>query len=154
LKAPITKEGYETLKHQLEILIAEKRPRLLRALEEARAHGDISENADYEAAKEAYEFLQKKISELEGMLKNCEVIEIRQGRKERVEFGSLVRLKNLESEEVSEFRLVGPYESNVKEGRISVHSPLGRALLGKTRGEVVSFSAPSGEKCYEVIDVE
>lgn len=154
MKVPITKEGYEKLKEQLEILLTEKRPKLLRALEEARAHGDISENADYDAAKEAYEFLQKKISELEEMLKNCEVIDVRNAKRERAEFGSLVRLKNLQSEEETALRLVGPYESDIQKGKISVHSPLGRALLGRKKGEIFSFSAPSGEKFYEVVDVE
>lgn len=154
MKVPITKEGYEDLKRQLETLLSDKRPKLLKTLEEARAHGDLSENADYDAAKEAVEFLQKKISELEEILKSCEIVEVKKGEKEKVEFGSKVKVKNLETNEIAEFRIVGPYESDIKKGKISVFSPLGKALLGKTLNEEISFQAPSGEKYYEIIGIE
>lgn len=154
MKTPITKDGYENIKKQLENLLGEKRPKILKAIEEARGHGDLSENAEYDAAKEAYELLQKKISELEEILKNSEVIEVREGKKTEVVFGCLVVLKNLDTEEMVNFRVVGPHESDVKNGKISVYSPIGKALLGKSIGDQVTFSAPSGEKYYEIIDIQ
>lgn len=153
MKIPITKEGYEKLKKEREYLLAKKRPEILKAIEEARAHGDLSENAEYDAAKEEYQFLQKKISEIEEMLEKSEVIEP-DGSSSVCAFGSKVKLKNVETDEIVLYRIVGPFESDVKSGKISVTSPLGRALIGKGVGEEVRFSAPSGEKTYEILEVE
>ncbi len=123
------------------------------AIEEARAHGDISENAEYDAAKEEYQFLQKKLSELEEVMKQCEVVQIKKNPNGLVDFGGKVELRNLDTDEEVTYTVVGPYESDLDNGKISMSSPLGRALLGKGVGDEVSFSAPGGERTYEIIKV-
>jgi len=153
MKYPITREGYENIKKDLEFLRNTKRPKILLAIEEARSHGDISENAEYEAAKEEYQFIQKKIAEYEEMMKQCEIVEIKRNPNGLVDFGGRVELKNLDTDEEVAYTVVGPYESDLDKGRISMSSPLGRALLGKGVGDEVSFSAPGGERTYEIIRV-
>ncbi len=153
MKYPITREGYDNLKKDLEYLRNTKRPKILLAIEEARAHGDISENAEYDAAKEEYQFLQKKIGEYEEMMGQCEIVEIKKNPNGVVDFGGRVELKNLDTEEEVTYTVVGPYESDIDKGKISMSSPLGRALLGKRVGDEVSFSAPGGERTYELIKV-
>lgn len=152
MKIPITKEGFERLKKEREELISKKRPEILKAIEEARAHGDLSENAEYDAAKEEYQLLVKKIAELDEMIEKCVVVE-HNGCCEKVGFGCTVKLKNLETDEIVNYRIVGPYESDVKAGKISITSPLGKALLGREVGEEVKFVAPSGEKIYEILEI-
>ena len=144
MKFPITKEGYENLKKEHEFLLNIKRPKIIQAIEEAREHGDLSENAEYDAAKEEFQFLQKKVAELEEMIRNSEVIDVRQSERENVEFGCSIVLKNLDTDEEVVYQLVGPYESDIQKGRISMSSPLGRALMGKYVGDEVVFSAPGG----------
>jgi transcription elongation factor GreA len=151
MKYPITREGFENLKKDLEFLRNTKRPRILLAIEEARAHGDISENAEYDAAKEEYQFLQKKMGELEEMIGQSEVMDVRRSPNGKVEFGSVISLKNLDTDEEVSYTLVGPYESDIEKGKIAMSSPLGRALLNKEVGDEVSFSAPGGERTYEII---
>ena len=153
MKYPITREGYENIKKDLEFLRNTKRPKILLAIEEARSHGDISENAEYEAAKEEYQFIQKKIGEYDEMIKQCEIVEIKRNPNGVVDFGGRVELKNLDTDEEVAYTVVGPYESDLEKGRISMSSPLGRALLGKGVGDEVSFSAPGGERTYEIIKV-
>jgi transcription elongation factor GreA len=153
MRIPITKEGYEKLKRERDYLFSKKRPEILRAIEEARAHGDLSENAEYDAAKEEYQFLQKRITEIEEMLKSCQIVEP-SGSSLSCVFGSKVTLRNVETEEEVVYRIVGPYESDVKAGKISITSPLGKALIGKSVGDEVRFSAPGGEKVYEILKIE
>jgi len=153
MKIPITREGYENLKKDHEFLLNNKRPKILKAIEEARAHGDLSENAEYDAAREEYQFLQKKVAEIEEMLKNSEIVDVRQGDGEAVEFGCSVALKNLDTDEEVVYRLVGPYESDIQKGMISMASPLGRALMGKSVGDEVNFSAPGGQRTYEIVSI-
>jgi transcription elongation factor GreA len=153
MKYPITREGYDSLKKDLEFLRNTKRPRILLAIEEARAHGDISENAEYDAAKEEYQFLQKKMSEIEEMLGQSEVVEIKKAANGKVEFGCVIALKNLDTGEEVVYTLLGPYESDIEKGKIAMSSPLGRALLNKEVGDEVSFSAPGGERTYEIITI-
>jgi transcription elongation factor GreA len=153
MKYPITREGFENLKKDLEFLRNTKRPRILLAIEEARAHGDISENAEYDAAKEEYQFLQKKMGELEEMIGQSEVREVKKNTNGKVDFGSVISLKNLDTDEQVAYTLVGPYESNIEGGKIAMSSPLGRALLNKEVGDEVSFSAPGGERTYEIINI-
>lgn len=153
MKYPITREGYENLKKDLEYLRNTKRPKILTAIEEAREHGDISENAEYEAAKEEYQFLQKKIGELEEMLKQCEIVEVKKSGNGTIGFGGCVLLKNLDTDEEVSYTVVGPYESAIEKGKISMISPLGRALMGKRVGDEVTFSAPGGERTYEIIRI-
>ncbi len=153
MKYPITREGYDNLKKDLEFLRNTKRPKILLAIEEARSHGDISENAEYDAAKEEYQFLQKRMAELEEMLGQSEVVEVKKRSNGKVEFGCVVSLKNLDTDEEVAYTLVGPYESDIEKGKIGMSSPLGRALLNKEVGDEVSFSAPGGERTYEIIKI-
>ena len=153
MKYPITREGYDNIKKDIEYLRNTKRPKILLAIEEARAHGDISENAEYEAAKEEYQFLQKKIGEYEEMMKQCEIVEIKKNPNGLVDFGGRVELKNLDTDEQVAYTVVGPYESDIDKGKISMRLAPGRALLGKGVGDEVCFSAPGGERTYEIIKV-
>ena len=153
MKVPITREGYANLKKEHENLLNVKRPKILKAIEEARGHGDLSENAEYDAAKEEFQFLQKKVAEIEEMIKSSEIIDKRNGEFESVEFGCTVTLVNLDTDEESKYRLVGPYESDISRGTISIASPLGRALMGKSVGDEVSFNAPGGNRSYEVVKI-
>ena len=126
MKYPITREGYDNLKKELEYLRNTKRPKILLAIEEVRAHGDISENAEYDAAKEEYQFLQKKLAELEEMLKQSEVMEAKKNPNGVVDFGGRIALKNLDTDEDAVYAaLVGPYESDLEVGRIAMSSALG-----------------------------
>lgn len=153
MKYPITRDGYDNLKKDLEYLRNTKRPKILQAIEEAREHGDISENAEYDAAKEEYQFLQKKMGEIEEMLGNSEIVDTKRSLNGTVEFGGIVLLRNLDTDEEVTYRVVGPYESDIQKKTISISSPLGKALLGKKVGDEVTFSAPGGERTYEVIEV-
>ncbi len=153
MKSPITRQGYENLKKEHEHLLTVKRPKIIIAIEEARAHGDISENAELDAAKEEYQFLQKKIAELEIMITTSEVVDVKNTDNETVGFACSVTLMNLDTEEEVVYQLVGPYESDIEKGKISMSSPLGRALIGKSVGDEVNFSAPGGKRTYEIIKI-
>ena len=153
MKVPITREGYENLKKEHEYLLNVKRPHILNLIEEARGHGDLSENAEYDAAKEAFQFLQKKVAETEEMIKNSEIMDKKATNPDAVEFGCSVCLTNLDTDEEVEYRVVGPYESDIKKGTISITSPLGKALMGKAVGDEVTFKAPGGERTYEVVKI-
>ncbi|MDR2018972.1 MAG: transcription elongation factor GreA [Syntrophobacterales bacterium] len=153
MKVPITREGYENLKKDHEFLLNNKRPKILKAIEEARAHGDLSENAEYDAAREEYQFLQKKVAELEEMMKNSEIVDVKKRDFDSVEFGCRISLRNLDTDEEVVYQLVGPYESDIQKGMISMTSPLGRALMGKSVGDEVNFSAPGGQRTYEIVAI-
>lgn len=153
MKVPITREGYENLKKEHEFLLNVKRPQILNLIEEARGHGDLSENAEYDAAKEAFQFLQKKVAEIEEMIKNSEIIDRRSINSAAVEFGCNVILTNLDTDEEVEYKIVGPYESDITKGTISITSPLGKALMGRCVGDEVNFKAPGGERTYEVVKI-
>lgn len=154
MKVPITRDGYENLKKEREYLLNIKRPKIIKAIEEARGHGDLSENAEYDAAKEEYQFLQKKIAELEEMIKNSEIMDRKRTNSNVVEFGCVVTLLNLDTNEEVSYMLVGPYESDIEQKKISITSPLGRALMGKSVGDEITFSAPGGQKTYEIIKID
>ena len=153
MKYPITRAGYDNLKKEIEFLRNTKRPKTLLAIEEARAHGDISENAEYEAAKEELQFLMKKIGELDEAIKNSEILDVREPQNGTIEFGYRVGLRNLDTGEEVVYTVMGPYECDIQKGKISISSPLGRALMGKSVGDEVTFSAPGGERTYEIIKV-
>ncbi len=152
-RTPFTREGYEALKKELEHLKKVERPANIKAIETARAHGDLSENAEYDAAKERKAFLDGRISELAHKLGNAEIIDSDSLPTDRVVFANTVSLENIESGENSTYQLVGPEESDVDNGRISVTSPLGQAILGKEIGDEVVLRAPSGKKIFEVVEI-
>ena len=152
-RVPVTKEGYETLKKELETLKRIERPQNIKAIEEARAHGDLSENAEFHAAKDRQGFIEGRISELEFKMANADIIEIKKLPKDRVVFGSMVLLENIDTGEDVEYQLVGPDESNIEKGRISVSSPLGKALIGKKPGDELTVQVPGGQRAYELVEI-
>ena len=152
-QVPITREGYENLKKELERLKTVERPANIIAIEEARAHGDLSENAEFDAAKDRQGFLEGRIGELEYKLGNADIIDPDNIPKDRAVFGCTVALENIDTGETLEYQLVGPEESNIEKGKISVTSPLGRAIIGKKTGDEIMMQAPGGKRCYELIEI-
>ncbi len=150
---PITKQGYEALNAELKKLKSVDRPENIKAIATARAHGDLSENAEYDAAKEKQGFIQGRIGEIGYKLANAEVIDPDTVKKDCVRFASKVLVENIDSEEEAEYQIVGEDEANINDGKISVSSPLGRALLGKKPGDEAVLQAPGGKRIYEVIDI-
>lgn len=153
-RTPITKQGYERLKREIERLQREERPRIILAIEEARGHGDLSENAEYEAAKEKQSLIEGKIQDLSSKLGECEIIEPSENDNGKVIFGRQVMLEDLETGEVITYRLVGPYEAEVQAGTISVTSPLGKALIGKEEGEEIRVQTPKGIRNLEILEIQ
>lgn len=153
-RTPITKIGYEKLKRELIQLKSVDRPQNIKAIEEARAHGDLSENAEFDAAKERQAFIEGRIRELGYKLGTADVIEPDDLPKDRAVFGCGVVLENIDTGESVEYQLVGPDESNIEEGRISVKSPLGLAIIGREVGEEVSVQAPAGKRTYELVKIQ
>ncbi|MEZ0344374.1 MAG: transcription elongation factor GreA [Caldimicrobium sp.] len=153
-KIPFTPEGLEKIKKELEHLIKVERRKTIQAIEEARAHGDLSENAEYEAAKERQAYIEGRIQELQGILAQAEVIPPLKEPPERVQFGVKVKLLNLETDEVVTYRIVGPYEADPSNGSISINSPIARALIGREVGEEVKVQTPSGIKKFEILEID
>jgi len=152
-KIPMTRQGYQKLKKELEHLKSVERPQVIKAIEEARSHGDLSENAEYDAAKERQAFIEGRVSELGYKLGNAEIIDVDNLPKDRAVFACTVVLENVDTGEDVEYQLVGPEESNIGEGRISVTSPLGKAILGKKPGEEIMLNAPGGKRVYELVEI-
>ena len=150
---PITREGYNRLRAELQRLEQQERPQVIQAIAEAREHGDISENAEFEAAKERQALVEGKINDLHNKLGQCEVVEVENDSSDRVIFGTTVDLEDLDSGEEVRYRLVGPYEADLAQGTISVTSPIGRALIGKEPGDDVKVRTPGGTKNLEIIAV-
>ncbi len=150
---PITREGYEALRKELDHLKSVERPLTIKAIEEARAHGDLSENAEYAAAKERQAYIEGRVSELGYKLGNAEIIDTDKLPKDRVVFASQFVLSNADTGDEVEYQLVGPEESDVEKGRISISSPLGRAILGKKPGDEVVLQAPGGKRVYELVEI-
>ena len=152
-RIPFTSEGLARIKSELGQLENVDRPENIKAIEEARAHGDISENAEYHAAKERQAFLDGKINELKSVIGRAEVIKIEEGPTDRVIFGKTVLLYDLNTDEEVSYQLLGPYESEPAKGRISVLSPLGQALIGREVGDEVKVKTPGGIQEYEIVEI-
>ena len=152
-RIPITKQGLEKVKAELNHLESVERPQNIRAIEEARAHGDLSENAEYHAAKEAQSFIEGKINELRAVIGRSEVLDIETGPTDRVVFGRTVLLYDVNTEEEVTYQLLGPYESNPEKGKISVTSPLGQALIGREAGDEVRVNTPGGTQEFEIVEI-
>jgi len=152
-RIPITKKGYETLKKELERLKTIERPENIKAIEEARAHGDLSENAEFHAAKDRQSFLEGRIGELSYKLTNSDIIDPDNLPKDRAVFASRVVLENIDTGDEVSYQLVGPDESDIEKGRISVSSPLGMAIIGKKPGDEVTIQAPGGQRFYELVEI-
>ncbi len=153
-KIPITKQGLEKLKAELKHLETVERPKNIKDISEARAHGDLSENAEYDAAKEKQSLIAARINELKNAIAKADVIEIDDGPTDRVVFGSTVLLYNLKTDEEITYQLLGSYESDPENNKISVTSPLGQALIGKEEGDEVKISTPGGIQEYEILEIK
>lgn len=153
-RIPITPSGYEALKKELEHLKTVERPQNILAIEEARAHGDLSENAEFDAAKEKQAFIETRVQELEYKLGNADVIDPNTlviG--DKAVFGCTVILENVDTGEEVKYQIVGPDESDIQNGRISFSSPLGKAIIGKEIGTEIKLNVPGGRRTYELIDI-
>lgn len=152
-RVPVTREGYEALKKELENLKRVERPQNIKAIEEARAHGDLSENAEFAAAKDRQGFIEGRIGELGFKLANADIINPDNLPKDRAVFGHRVLLENVDTGEDVEYQLVGPDESDIERGRISISSPLGRAIIGKKPGDELTLEVPGGKRVYELVEI-
>jgi transcription elongation factor GreA len=150
----MTAEGLEPLKVELHQLKTVERHAVIKQISEAREHGDISENAEYHAARERQSFIEGRISELEDIISRADVIDVTKLSGKTVRFGASVTVSDVDSDEEITYQLVGPYEADLKKNKISVQSPLGRALIGKTVGDTAEVTAPGGGKAYEVVRVK
>ena len=148
---PITLRGKISLETELKKLILEERPNIVKAIEEARAHGDISENAEYDAAKERQGMIEGRIAEIQGKIAGAEVIDPATIKSDRIVFGATVEINDLENNEKIRYQIVGMDEADVKQGKISIISPLARALIGKKVGNQITVQSPKGDKDYEVL---
>jgi transcription elongation factor GreA len=153
-KAPMTANGFAQLKEELRWRQQEERPRIIEAISEARAHGDLSENAEYHAAKEAQSHNEGRIGELEDLISRAEVIDISKLSGTSVKFGATVTLADEDTDEEKVYQIVGDQEADVKGGKISISSPIARALIGKEEGDSIEVQAPGGAHGYEIVNVK
>jgi transcription elongation factor GreA len=153
-KVPMTAEGYTSLEAEIKNLKTAERPRIIKLIAEARSHGDLSENAEYHAAKELQGITEARIADLEDKLSRADIIDVSKLKGDQVMFGATVTLIDEDTEDKVKYRIVGEIEGNVKEGKISITSPIARALLGKRKKDVVEVSTPGGGKSYEIVKVE
>ena len=152
-KLPITGKGFAALETELKQRQQVERPRIIEAISEARAHGDLSENAEYHAAKENQSMNEGRIMELESMIARAEIIDVSKLTGDKIKFGATVKLVDEDTEEEKTYQIVGEPEADVKAGLVSVSSPVGHALIGKGVGDTVTVSTPGGGKSYEVVDI-
>ena len=153
-RIPLTKKGETLIKEKLSNLKFIERPNISEAIAEARAHGDLKENAEYHAAKEKQAFIEGRITELEDVTSRAEVIDLTRLSGETVTFGTKVNIVDEESDQETNYQIVGPYEANLEKGLISVASPIARALIGKEVGTSVAVTTPGGTKNYEILTIE
>ena len=155
MRIPLTAAGAVMLRAELQQLKTVERPRVIQAIQEARSHGDLSENAEYDAAKERQSFIEGRIAELESKLANAQIIEPAHIEADgRCVFGATVELEDADSGEVVTYQIVGEDEADIKRGKISNTSPIGRALIGKYPGDIAEVQAPGGLRSYEILDVK
>ncbi len=153
-KSPMTVQGAEKLKEELHRLKTEDRPKVIKDIAEARAHGDLKENAEYHAAREQQGFIEGRIAEIEGKLAGAQIIDVTEiDANGKVIFGATVELENLDSGDQVTYRIVGEDEANIKQGMVSIQSPVARALIGKEAGDEVNVNAPGGVIAYEILDI-
>ncbi|WCE03674.1 transcription elongation factor GreA [Pseudoxanthomonas sp. JBR18] len=154
MRAPITKQGAQRLRDELDQLKSVKRPEVIAAIAEARAHGDLKENAEYHAAREQQGFIEGRINQLEAELSTAEVIDVAAlNAGSRVVFGATVVLADVETDEEKKYQIVGDLEADIKQSLIAISSPIARALIGKNEGDSVTIQAPAGEHEYEIVSV-
>jgi transcription elongation factor GreA len=154
-RAPLTAKGAERLRAELKRLKSEDRPRIIQAIAEARSHGDLSENAEYHAAREQQSFCEGRIKDIEAHLSNAEIIDVsRLAGSEKVVFGATIDLEDQDGGNTVMYQIVGDAEADIKSGLIAVSSPIARALVGKSQGDIVDVVAPSGTRTYEIVTVK
>jgi transcription elongation factor GreA len=153
-KIPMTASGYENIQIELKKLLNEDRPNIIAAIAEARSHGDLSENAEYQYAKEQQSLIEGKIADLESAISRIEVIDVKGITGDEIKFGATVKIEDDESGEISSYQIVGDYESDIKNKKLSVSSPLARGLINKTVDEVVEINSPKGQKSYTIKSVK
>ena len=153
-RIPMTADGYKALEHEVNELKYVERPSIIKMIAEARAHGDLSENAEYHAAKERQAFVEGRVIELEDMLGRAEVIDVSKLSGSTVKFGATVTMVDEDTDQKRKYQIVGDHEADATKGRISISSPIARALIGKAKGDTVEVAAPGGARSYEVLKVE
>lgn len=151
---PITRAGKDILEKELKRLVTEERPAVIKAIELARSHGDLSENADYDAAKDRQGYIEARIAEIQNQLANAQVVDVSSIQSDSVVFGATVKVLDLDSEEELRYQIVGVPEADVDQGKISVASPIARALIGKFVGDEAEVQAPGGIKSFEILEIE
>jgi transcription elongation factor GreA len=152
-KVPMTLEGYRALDEELKRLKSVERPSVIQAISDARGHGDLSENAEYHAAKDRQGFIEARLAEIEDKLSRAQVIDVTKLSGNTVKFGAKVTVFDEDTEEKSIYQIVGEDEADVRDGKISITSPIARALIGKEKGDVIEVSAPGGSKSYEIMNI-
>lgn len=153
-KIPMTAGGHSALEAELKRRTSEERPRIIQAISEARAHGDLSENAEYHAAKEAQSHNEGRIAELEDKLSRAEIIDVSKLGGGTIKFGATVTLVDEDTDEEKCYQIVGDLEADVKDGKVSISSPISRALIGKSVGDSIEVTTPGGSRAYEILKVE
>jgi transcription elongation factor GreA len=153
-RIPMTADGYKALENEVNELKAVERPAIIRMISEARAHGDLSENAEYHAAKERQAFIEGRVIELEDMLGRADVIDVSRLSGTTVKFGATVTMVDEDTDQKRKYQIVGDHEADATRGRISISSPIARALIGKAKGDTVEVAAPGGARSYEILKVE
>ena len=152
-KFPLTKEGFTALEQELKNLKGVERPNIIAAIAEARSHGDLSENAEYSAAKEKQSFIEGRIQELEAVISRAQVIDPSLNKGDIVRFGAVVLVVDEDTDKESKYQIVGDYEADIEKNKMSLSSPLAKALIGKEVGDVAEYTAPGGKKSFEILEV-
>ena len=153
-RIPMTQAGFKALENEVNQLKSVERPAIIKMISEARAHGDLSENAEYHAAKERQAFIEGRVIELEDLIGRADVIDVSRLSGATVKFGATVTLVDEDTDQKRKYQIVGDHESDAKGGRISISSPIARALIGKAKGDTVEVAAPGGARSYEILKVE
>jgi len=153
-KVPMTAEGHSAMLDEIKHLKSVERPRIIKAIEEARTHGDLSENAEYHAAKDQQGWMEARVAELEDKISRADVIDISKLSGDTVKFGAKVTLVDEETDDKASYQIVGEFEADVKKGKISISSPIARAIIGKKKGDSVEVTTPGGGKSYEILKVK
>jgi transcription elongation factor GreA len=152
-KVPMTASGHQAILEEIKHLKSVERPRIIKAITEARSHGDLSENAEYHAAKDQQGWIEARVAELEDKVSRAEVIDVTKLSGDTVKFGAFVTLLDEDTDEQSVYQIVGEFEADVKKGKISVTSPIARAIIGKKKGDSVEVMTPGGGKSYEIVKI-
>ena len=154
VKFPMTTEGHNSLQNELKKLINEDRPEIIKAIAEARSHGDLSENAEYHSAKEKQSFIEGKIAELESIIAQADIIDISKLSGKTIKFGATVTIVDKDTLQKSIYQIVGEKESDIKNNKLSISSPLGKSLIGKEKNDIIEFNSPKGSKTYSIKSVK